>query len=88
MKERERERLTELHERVRGARSALEALAERAAELRGRVELARAEDPPFATVPALGVEQDGAGREHHLDRWCGGGRCQANGDERGPNRVG
>jgi hypothetical protein len=72
MKERERERLTELHERVRSARFALEALAERAAELRGRVELVRAEDPPFATVPALGLEQDGGGRDPFMPILPGG----------------
>jgi hypothetical protein len=47
-----KERLIELQERVHSAREALEALAERAAELRGRMEAARPEDPPFATVPA------------------------------------
>jgi hypothetical protein len=55
-----KERLTELQERVRSARNALEALAERTAELRGRVEAARPEDPPFATVPTVRVEEDRA----------------------------
>jgi hypothetical protein len=54
-----KERLTELQERVHSAREALEALAERTAELRGRVEAARPEDPPFASVPAAGVEGNG-----------------------------
>jgi hypothetical protein len=59
-----KERLTELQERVRSARDALEALAERTAELRGRVEAARPEDPPFATVPTIRVENDRASLAH------------------------
>jgi hypothetical protein len=47
-----KEQLIELQQRVQSARNALEALADRAAELRGRMEAVRPEDPPFATVAA------------------------------------
>jgi hypothetical protein len=52
-----KEQLGELHERVQSARAALEALAERATELRARLQAARPlEDPPFATVPVRAAE--------------------------------
>jgi hypothetical protein len=55
-----KERLMELQERVQGARAALDALAERTAELRTRLETVRVqwEDPPFASVPAR-AQRDG-----------------------------
>jgi hypothetical protein len=58
-----KERLAELQDRVRGARAALEDLASRAAELRGRVEAARTEDPPYATVPAVNPPAEPPGRD-------------------------
>jgi hypothetical protein len=60
-----KERLTEMQERVRNARNALEALAERTAELRGRVEAARPEDPPFATVPTARANDERLMRGEH-----------------------
>jgi hypothetical protein len=63
-----KERLVELEQRVESARLALEALAERTAALRLRVQAVRVEDPPFASVPLAGagengVTQNGAGRD-------------------------
>jgi|tagenome__1003787_1003787.scaffolds.fasta_scaffold19857011_1 hypothetical protein len=53
-----KEPLIELQQRVQSARNALESLADRAAELRGRMEAVRAEDPPFATVAARRRDHD------------------------------
>jgi hypothetical protein len=53
-----KEQLTELQERVSSARAALEALAERAAELRGRVEAGRMEEGGPPALPAVRARED------------------------------